>query len=279
MHRVNIYQTIQDQMDTSKKLCLKWKDFQENINTAFGSLRDNHDFADVTLACDEGQQVIGHKFILASSSPVFRDILKTNKHAYTFIYMRGVKLVDLVAIMDFLYFEKSYILQDNLEGFLSIAEELGLKGLTGETNEVDLSETLPVKGQENATVDDKQDKVALTKATEDSVYYINDIKTEPTIAAANIDFVGDFQDLDIKIKSLMTFRQKTQRESGRFDKVYSCNFCGKEGQQTQTECHIEANYVDGISIPCSFCKRTFKTRKGLRHHESEHKKNVFGILS
>ena len=55
--------------DMSEKLCLQWNDFQENIKSAFGSLRKDNDFTDVTLACEDGQQVEAHKVILAASSP------------------------------------------------------------------------------------------------------------------------------------------------------------------------------------------------------------------
>ena len=64
----------------SEKLCLKWNDFQENVNTAFRSLRKNHEFADVTLACEDGQQIEAHKVILAASSPFFQNLLKRSKH-------------------------------------------------------------------------------------------------------------------------------------------------------------------------------------------------------
>ena len=37
----------------SEKLYLQWNDFKENVNTAFGSLRDDQDFSDVTLACED----------------------------------------------------------------------------------------------------------------------------------------------------------------------------------------------------------------------------------
>ena len=58
-------------MNMSEKLCLKWDKFQDNIKDAFGNLREDNDFADVTLACEDGQQVEAHKVILASSSPFF----------------------------------------------------------------------------------------------------------------------------------------------------------------------------------------------------------------
>ena len=54
-----------------EKLCLQWNDFRENVSSAFGDLREDKDFTDVTLACEDGQQVEAHKVILAASSPLF----------------------------------------------------------------------------------------------------------------------------------------------------------------------------------------------------------------
>ena len=87
----------------SQKLCLQWNDFKENITASFGILRHDEDFADVTLACEDGKQVEAHKVILACSSPVFQKILTSNKHAHPLLYMRGMKSEDLLAILDFLY--------------------------------------------------------------------------------------------------------------------------------------------------------------------------------
>ena len=33
----------------SEKLCLQWNDFKENVNSAFGRLRGDIEFTDVTL--------------------------------------------------------------------------------------------------------------------------------------------------------------------------------------------------------------------------------------
>ena len=118
-------------MPTSEKFCLRWNDFQENVNTAFASLRKDTNFTDVTLACEDGYQVDAHKVILIASSPFFHNLLKKNKHAHPLIYMRGMKSEDLLAIVDFLYYGEANIYQDNLDTFLNIAEELQLKGLNG----------------------------------------------------------------------------------------------------------------------------------------------------
>ena len=58
----------------SEKLCLQWNEFQDNIKSAFGNLRKDNDFTDVTLACEDGQQVEAHKVILAASSPFFQKL-------------------------------------------------------------------------------------------------------------------------------------------------------------------------------------------------------------
>ena len=119
----------------SEKLCLQWNDFQDNIKSAFGNLREDNDFADVTLACEDGEQVEAHKVILAASSPFFQKMLGRNKHPHPLIYMRGVKSDDLSAIVDFLYCGEANVFQENLDSFLAIAEELQLKGLMGKMDE------------------------------------------------------------------------------------------------------------------------------------------------
>merc|ERR1719509_337986 len=114
-----------------EKLCLKWNEFQLNAISAFGALREDTGFADVTLACEDGQQVEAHKVILASSSPFFLKLLRRNKHPHPLIYMRGLKSDNLVAMIDFLYFGEANVYQENLDSFLAVAEELQLKGLMG----------------------------------------------------------------------------------------------------------------------------------------------------
>ena len=117
---------------SSEKLCLKWNDFQDNILLGFKELRSDQKFTDVTLACEDGQQIGAHKVVLTTSSPLFKNMLKSNRHQHPLIYMRGVKFEDLVATIDFLYCGEANVYQENLDAFLALAGELKLKGLTGE---------------------------------------------------------------------------------------------------------------------------------------------------
>ena len=117
---------------SQEKLCLQWNDFRDNISSAFRDLRDDEEFTDVTLACEDGQQVEAHKLVLSSASPFFLNLLKRNKHPHPLVYMRGLKYEDLVSIMDFLYHGEVNIHQENLDSFLLFADELHLKGLRKE---------------------------------------------------------------------------------------------------------------------------------------------------
>merc|ERR1712129_212738 len=123
--------------NANEKLCLKWNEFQDIAISAFGTLREDREFADVTLACEDGLQVEAHKVILASSSPFFLNILKRNKHPHPLIYMSGLKFENLVPMIDFLYYGEANVHQENLDSFLAVAKELQLKGLIGSGAEED----------------------------------------------------------------------------------------------------------------------------------------------
>jgi len=113
----------------SEKFCLRWNDFESNISTAFRELREDKDFFDVTLACDE-DQIQAHKVILSACSPFFRTVLKRNRHEHPLLYLKGVKFIDLVAVLNFMYHGEVNVAQEELNSFLAVAEELKVKGLT-----------------------------------------------------------------------------------------------------------------------------------------------------
>ena len=37
----------------AERLCLQWNDFRDNVTSAFGNLREDKDFSDVTLAYED----------------------------------------------------------------------------------------------------------------------------------------------------------------------------------------------------------------------------------
>jgi len=121
-------------MGTTEKFCLRWNDFENNISGAFRELREDKDFFDVTLACDD-DQLQAHKVILSACSPFFRGVLRRNKHEHPLLYLKGVKYADLLSVLNFMYHGEVNVAQEELNSFLAVAEDLKVKGLTQNNSE------------------------------------------------------------------------------------------------------------------------------------------------
>lgn len=112
-----------------EKFCLSWNDFEKNIGVAFRELREAKDFFDLTLVCED-EQIQAHKVVLSACSPFFRDILRRNPHQHPLLYLKGVKCADLEAVLKFMYQGEVNVVQEELNSFLALAEDLHVKGLT-----------------------------------------------------------------------------------------------------------------------------------------------------
>jgi len=113
----------------SEKFCLRWNDFESNISSAFRELREDKDFFDITLACDD-EQIQAHKVILSACSSFFRNVLRRNSHQHPLLYLKGVKFTDLQSVLNFMYHGEVNVAQEELNSFLAVAEDLKVKGLT-----------------------------------------------------------------------------------------------------------------------------------------------------
>merc|ERR1712204_149839 len=263
---------------TEEKLCLKWNDFQENTISSFGKLRDDKEFSDVTLACEDGQQVEAHKLVLASSSTFFMNLLNRNKHPHPLIYMSGMKSEDLVAIVDFLYHGEANIYQESLDSFLAVAEELRLKGLSGNQpsqEEESGVQNIPKKQLKGV---EKKEQVKQYDHDEAQVPVYSKLETysqsPPEGSVAVVDpytVAADLQDLDEQINSMMEPSENLVGGSGLHAnrKLGICKVCGKEGHQANIKAHIEANHITGASHPCNICGKTSRSRNALRLHKTK----------
>ena len=168
---------------TSEKFCLKWNDFESNISVSFKSIREDKELFDVTLACDDNQ-IQAHKLILSACSPFFRDVFRRNPHQHPLLYLRGIKYRDIESILQFMYHGEVNVAQEDLNNFLSISEELRVKGLTQGKDE----KTDPVK-QPSPSVSSiprqtQSNKSSVRSVTERMQYQeeedeIEEIKSEP----------------------------------------------------------------------------------------------------
>ena len=265
-------------MTTSEKFCLQWNDFQENVTHSFKILREEPEFSDITLVCEENIQVKAHRVILSSSSPFFNTVLKKNTHSHPMIYMRGLKSKDLTAMMDFIYHGEVNIYQDDINDFLSLAEELQLKGLTGPKDE-NLEEkinNMPYNSTQVTKNESLPDKAMTPSPYKDeTIKEMADEFTERTWNNQSI-FPGDSnkimvsydttnEDLKEKLSSMMEYM-------GDGNNKWKCLVCGKVSRdRTDMGRHVEC-HLEGVSYPCNQCGKVSRSRNALRVHvDSKHR--------
>ena len=247
----------------SQSFRLMWDDFQENSCLAFGGLREDKDFSDVTLVCDGVQQLDTHKIVLAAASPFFEKILKRNKHEHPLIYLKGVNLDDLQAVMDFIYYGETNVAQDNVDSFFGLAKELMIKGLMSSE----------VKGGTTSKpeLDLKPNIGAQTDFIEDSM---NEKLVTPNVAGFQTidDWTHPMEEpseLDKKLNSMMT--KTDHRLSGtEVRTAFLCTECGLEGTRRNVRKHIEAKHVETEPLLCDQCEKTCKTRSALKEHKMKY---------
>ena len=237
---------------SSDKFSLNWNDFQQNIASSFNVLRNEPEFSDITLLCEDGQHIEAHRVILAICSPFFRDALKKSKHSHPMIYMRGVKAKDLVAILDYIYYGEVNLYQNYLDGFLALGKELQLKGLVDNKSSDDIKESLEEQPEKINIV--KEDDNLHGNVTGESEIFLKCKQDDGAIvqfSAGKINVAADTtkEDLRMKVDSVME----------RIDKgEYSCTICGKATRgkdwiaKQHMRTHIES-HIEGLSYPCMEC--------------------------
>jgi len=97
-------------------------------------LRDENQFFDVTLMCEDGVVASAHKSILASHSDKFKQILSqmsvsSSTGSQLCVYLTGLSGADLESVLDFMYVGEAKISQDRLVRFLNVAQQLRVTGL------------------------------------------------------------------------------------------------------------------------------------------------------
>ena len=273
----------------NEKLCVKWNEnLQERLDKSFGELRDCDDFTDVTLACED-ESIKAHKVILSASSPFFNKLLKSIPHPRPLIYMRGVKGEDLVAMVDFIYLGEANILQEQLERFLSLAEELELKGMAdndvteepGECSAVEVTDELEgvkrksveyrttISALKNEYRNPNQPKPALKKEEIVNVSFVPEVKLE----ANEIEVPDPSHQVKTTKTVSIAPENKTKIDSmiSRLDNgLYTCSECEYTSKvHGHMKEHVE-KHIEGLEYQCNFCDKVMRSSVGMRKHKSKH---------
>ncbi|XP_014203277.1 protein abrupt isoform X2 [Copidosoma floridanum] len=107
---------------------LRWNDYHSSIVNSFRHLRDEEDFVDVTLACDNSS-FTAHKVVLSACSPYFRKLLKANPCQHPIVILRDVSSSDMESLLRFMYHGEVHVGQEQLTAFIKTAQMLQVRGL------------------------------------------------------------------------------------------------------------------------------------------------------
>ena len=132
----------------NEKIKLTCVGFEVRAPNILQNILSDQDLSDVTLATDDGQQILAHKVILGTRCGFFKKILQQNVDANPLIYFSGLTNSVLRSLVDFMYLGRCQVREEELEEFICIGRELDIKGID-EIGLVDLANIL-----NNETYDD-----------------------------------------------------------------------------------------------------------------------------
>merc|ERR1711892_346857 len=102
--------------------------FSCDLSLSLSSLLASSSLCDVTLICEDGH-LAAHKVILAATSSFFHHVFKLKDHNHPLIYLRGIKTVQMKAVLDFLYSGVVNVTEEGVDEFLGVANDLKIEGL------------------------------------------------------------------------------------------------------------------------------------------------------
>ena len=267
------------QLVMEEKISFKWNDFEANIMSSFGELRDEKDFTNVTLACED-REFEAHQWILRSCSPFFRSLLKKVKnHQHPLIYMRGVTGSNLEAMVDFVYRGEADIFQENLDSFLVLAEELQLRGLAGndetddrsqkQTNSNIKQERSPpfnIKVEEEKKVLESKGSNQTSYGTHGGVVSMGQRTKETVQVQVSAETARKVEAMLTQVQVSEETARKVEAMIKKQDGLWTCLVCNLRSSKN---CHLKEHvetHIEGLQYPCNNCGKVLSTRKARRRH-------------
>ena len=270
-----------------ERFTLGYTDFQANAAEVFSELRQDSEFSDVTLACNDGPIIRAHKVVLAGCSPVFRNLFQQFNNPNPLIVMRGLRKSELENVINYAYTGKTEVEQSKLDSFLELAEELNLKGLTPVA---DLVEEIPSsneetkKGEESKVDDgsDDRDENVPTDDENDSIPSDDENDSIPSddenesIPSDDLNESMDIDNIELQENDLTTSAEDESSFKGSQRIEKECTL-----QKTNVELEEILNLVNSKIVKlqnsindfaCFICGKeyTSKNKSSLKNHIEAH---------
>jgi len=261
-----------------------------------------------------------HKLVLSACSDMFRSMFRRphsvsapSSHGHTILYLRGVHSADMQAVLDFMYHGEVSVAQEELNSFLSVAEDLKVKGLTQKHSD----NTTPSKVQYkepkesessnsfNSNYEQRRNKppeyvphnspapakrprppppTKPQQSPEPEIQELMPVKTEPVQSAPYEQQVATVDNIDnVEEQALDSYDgyagyeddgyQYDQQGGGQYT---DCATKGNDGNVNLQDYITKVNSLDGFKFSCTLCGKQ-NNQKGnlMKHVESVHFPNSF----
>ncbi|XP_041968282.1 protein tramtrack, beta isoform-like isoform X26 [Aricia agestis] len=153
-------------MASDEQFSLCWNNFHANMSAGFHGLLSRGDLVDVTLAA-EGRLLQAHKLVLSVCSPYFQEMFKMNPTQHPIVFLKDVSHSALRDLLQFMYQGEVNVKQEELASFISTAEQLQVKGLTGNSNEESSTPSKPKPTSRPGPRSSQQRQSVMTKLETD----------------------------------------------------------------------------------------------------------------
>ncbi|XP_047531528.1 protein tramtrack, beta isoform isoform X19 [Vanessa atalanta] len=153
-------------MASDEQFSLCWNNFHANMSAGFHGLLSRGDLVDVTLAA-EGRILQAHKLVLSVCSPYFQEMFKMNPTHHPIVFLKDVSHSALRDLLQFMYQGEVNVKQEELASFISTAEQLQVKGLTGNQNEESSTPSKPKPTSRPGPRSSQQRQSVMTKLETD----------------------------------------------------------------------------------------------------------------
>ena len=241
------------------KFSLTWHSYSDHLKGMMKEIMASGDFADVTLICDGKEQIKAHKNILAACSPVLKDILQIENSSV--IYLKGINFSEMESIIEYIYLGETTAYQEQMNGFLDVAKNLEIKGLTNEDDVPRKEEDLGRKSTEEDLIIENETK---------------EFNNEGGILEENCDddFIIKKEHLTSRTQEEILNKTPKQNKStikDDRDRQYICIECNKTYRDASGLYHHNQTIHEGITFECFNCDYKASKKSHLkRHTEKRH---------
>ena len=279
-------------MTDSEEYNLKLDSYPDHVKGLLKEIITDPVFKDVTLVFDDLQILKANRNVLGVCSPVMKKILQIDPSKSPLLYLKGLKITDIEAMIDFVLFGEVKVQQDHMDDFLKSAQNLEIRELCKRGLEKTEPVEVEVKADENIDADtdtlspDANPEIKLEPIwTPDyscklcdndytgSKYGKNALKIHNQREHIKIRYPCNRCDFQARGTSDLNKHIRAIHEGIKFECDYEgCNY--KCAARNMLKYHAQFKH-EGIYYPCDMCGNRYMEPRALKNHVKNKHNNSF----